>query len=223
MDIKLIDIFIGFLLGSSISVFIINNLTNKTMVSKIHAKELSHRVQNNLSILIGIIKVYKRDTESLEVKSYLNLIENKIYAISSVYKHIDRGKNFSQIMSRDYYNVLIKNILECYDKNEKRFTITINCDDFLIESQKAATIGIIINELIVNSYKHAFNNKNNNKITINFSKKSNIHYLTYKDSGQSLKKSENFVSKIIRIFTESINAKTILNTRDGVMYKIEFY
>jgi len=222
MDIRLIDIYMGFLSGLFISALVMYYCLNKIKYNRVELKELSHRIQNHLSILIGIIKVYKRDTQSTEVKSYLDLLENKIYAISSVYKHIESGKNLNQIMSKEYYEVLIKNIFECYDESEKNFSITINCDDFLIESQKATIVGIIINELIVNSYKHAFSNDNNNKIIINFSKKSNIHYLIYKDNGQIFNKSENFSSSIIRIFTDSINAKTMLNTKDGVVYKIEF-
>jgi two-component sensor histidine kinase len=95
--------------------------------------------------------------------------------------------------------------------------------------QNALPIGLLINEMIVNSLKHAFDNVEEPKIKIGLAKVSNHWLLKYSDNGDqnmdqksNIKQSDSFGSRLIELLVEQIKGSLAISFKNGLTYEIRF-
>jgi len=222
MAIKLNDFLFGILLGASIpALYFIFQCKNKKKVYLSNIQELNHRIKNHLTIIIYIIKLYQKNENKFDA---LVSLENKVFAISSIYNHMNTTYNFLDVNAKEYYTSLIDNIFKCINTEEKKIHCILECYDLTINSKQAIPLAIIINELILNSYKHAFVETNQQTVFIRLTKKCNKYYFTYKDQGKGIsKKSKNGLGTyIINSFITSLKANITISNVNGLEYKIVF-
>jgi two-component sensor histidine kinase len=220
MDIKLTDFIMGALSSTLIcgSAFIYIRYHEKTL-EKHKLKELNHRIQNNLCILASVVKMQRRKSQDTNLISSLINIENKIYGITLLYKYLNSNQNI-KISSTKYLKELIHHISYCYSKENQSIYITLQCEHIDLDSKKISIIGIILNELITNSYKHAISNK----IDICLTQDEYKYKLIYNDYGKKNNTQHSPVGTgilLIETFARSINAK-VQFLQQGSMCTIEF-
>lgn len=148
-------------------------------------KEVYHRVKNNLQIIISLLRIQSDKIKSPEVKSYFQESINQIMAISLVHQKLYKSENLSQLKFSEYANDLLKTIISTdAKKREIQFVVSSKIDKIGLES--LVPIGLIINELTLNSLKHAFQNQDKGKIELSI--RGNHHnqwiYMVYSDNGQ---------------------------------------
>ena len=134
-------------------------------------KEVHHRVKNNLQIILSIIRL-EGDTikERQEKISFTNL-ENRINSISKTYNMLLIKDNLEEIDMQEYIDSLLADIEETVHYTDKDIDIITDIHA-KIPLRESVYIGLIINELVTNAYKYAFDD---NKGTISISLKQNKH------------------------------------------------
>ncbi len=148
-------------------------------------KEVYHRVKNNLQIIISLLRIQSEKIKTKEVKSYFQESINQIMAISLVHQKLYKSENLSQIKFSEYANELISTIISTDAKKRNiQFKVTSKIDKIGLES--LVPMGLIINELTLNSLKHAFTDEDENgEIELNV--RGDTHnkwiYMMYADSG----------------------------------------
>jgi len=148
-------------------------------------KELNHRVKNNMQMIVSLINLQTDSLEDKKTQEVFNTAQNRIKAMSHLHELLYKQDNVSNINAYDYFSILIEELKYSYENN-----ININ---YSIETQlpmeQAVYCGIIVNELVSNSFKYAFNQKVGN-VSISLKKENHLHQLCVSDDGMGYKKKE---------------------------------
>lgn len=151
-------------------------------------KEIHHRVKNNLALTISLIELQEEEIEDEKTKKVLVDITERIYTMELLHRKLYESTNLNKIPFKSYVMDLIEAISKSYDK-EKNVKIEIFIEDIDLNIETAMPYGIILNELVTNSFKYAFLNQNQPKLEITISKQNEEEILLIlKDNGKGLSK-----------------------------------
>lgn len=189
-------------------------------------KEIHHRVKNNLSMTIGLIELQENEIKDKNSQKALIDIKERIYTMELLHKKLYESKNMNSISFKVYIEDLIKLITNAYDK-KNIMKISLDIIDVYLDIETTMSYGIIINELVTNSFKYAYNNNENPKIEIKIENKNNARILILKDNGEGLKNNFNTISKqtlglklISNIVKFKLSGKFTYNYKNGSIFKI---
>ena len=171
-------------------------------------KEIHHRVKNNLQIISGILDLQNFSIKEPEIKAILNEGQNRIQSIALLHKTMYQNQNFNAISFDKYLAELISYSKQTYSILDKAIEIHFSSDTIQLEIDTAVPLGLILNELINNAYKHAFKSKESGFIAITFKEISKKSYqLIFKDNGNGFA-TDFDATKIKTVGYELINGLT---------------
>jgi len=153
-------------------------------IKELLLKEVHHRVKNNLQIILSIIRLEKDDITDIDIEDKFTNLENRINAISKIYNMLLLKDDIEEIDMDEYIEALIFDIKESLNQKDRDIDIKIDIEA-TIPLRESVYIGLIINELVTNSYKYAFED-NIGSITIELKREvdTNIYRLLIRDSGR---------------------------------------
>jgi len=144
-----------------------------------------------------------------------------------VHEKIFKGSGYKRLKLPDYISELAQYIVSSYKPFKVKLDIQI--DDFMINLTQVIPLGMLINELMVNSIKHAFDNQPNPRITIEMSvKDKNRLFMIYKDNGRGFpkgfkpEKTDTLGFQIIRSLTKEMDGDFSVISDGGVKYDFSF-
>jgi two-component sensor histidine kinase/ABC-type cobalamin/Fe3+-siderophores transport system ATPase subunit len=149
-------------------------------------QESHHRIKNNLQSIVGLISLQKMFVDKLSIDDLLDSMINRIKSIASVHNLLSKDK-----LGRSIINVkqIIEAIINLINDDPK-IMIHLDLDDIFIPYNKATSIALIINELVMNCFKHAFIGMESGIINIQCKRVDNYFVLSVRDNGRGLP--ENF-------------------------------
>jgi two-component sensor histidine kinase len=146
--------------------------------------EVYHRVKNNLSVVSSLINLQMNTIEHEFTKNALMDCKNRVNSMAMIHQKFYEGKNYSKIDFKSYIEALVSEIKFAYNIKNKKISVTSNIDpDLNFDLNVAIPCGIILNELITNSFKHAFNNQESGKIEIVIEREKNLFLMRVLDNG----------------------------------------
>lgn len=139
------------------------NKENETLLKEVH-----HRVKNNLQMIISLLNMQQRRLESDAAKNALTLTKNRVKSIGLIHEHLYKHEDFSKIDLYEYVWELTHMIVDSTISNPKKPKpkITFEIPKRSADIDTAIPIGIILNELITNCVKYAFDDHDNPLVTI---------------------------------------------------------
>ena len=150
-------------------------------------QEIYHRTKNNMAVISAMISIQSRHTENDYVKSTFREINNKIQAMSLVHQKLYQSKNLSNIDFKEYVEDLAKLLMQSFGAESRKIDSKLELENVNILIDSAIPLGLILNELVSNIFKHAFPNKKDGKIFIRlFKDDDNIINLQLSDNGIGL-------------------------------------
>jgi len=129
-------------------------------------REIHHRVKNNLQLVSSIINLQFCSTDGVPLEVAVSNIQMRVYAMSVVHEQLYRSDNLARVNMKDYLGVLASHIQTFFEPMVERVTLTLEVDELWYEADRAIPVGLIVNELVTNSYKHAFPNGRTGRITV---------------------------------------------------------
>ena len=189
---------------------------------------MHHRVKNNFQLLISISNIQKSSASDPYLKNILMENNNRVIAMNLIHDEIYFKKNITHVNMHKYLSGIANNLLDMYKQSlNKDVKLGVHIPDLFLEFNKAFNIGILVNELITNCFKHAFNEEGKSALLeLHFEfLKSSGYRLTIKDNGpgaKSLMKSDSMGNKIINSQVKMLNGRLISNNTDGQTFCIEF-
>lgn len=175
-------------------------------------KEIHHRVKNNLAITISLIKLEKAKISNQDTKNSLINIQEKVYAMELLHRKLYESENLSSIHFETYIKELINELCKSY-LQDNSIKITSQIDDMNLTLDYALPCGLIISELITNSFKYAFiKEKREKEIVVIAKMEKTICYLTVWDNGIGLNNSININN------TKSLGLQIISNIVKGQLF-----
>ncbi|WP_203258462.1 histidine kinase dimerization/phosphoacceptor domain -containing protein [Hyunsoonleella ulvae] len=165
-------------------------IREKNAENKLLMREIHHRVKNNLQIILSLLGAQINNSSNKELKNILTESHNKIKSMAIIHQNLYNSNQFSKVAVYSYIKELVANIQKSLDvgKNSIQFEFNLLKKD--IQIALAVPLGLIINEIITNSYKYAFTDikDQDNTITIGFHQIENTtkYKLIIADNGKGL-------------------------------------
>ncbi len=197
-------------------------------------KELQHRTSNTLHSIISFMNLQSSRSKNNEFKELTRLVESRLTAMSSIYSNLDSVLNIPDIANgisaKSLLVPLMNNIQDFYlVDNDADVEFITNYDDIILSLKQAVPVGLIINEIITNSFRHAFAKDQKNKlITVSFSKFEENGELILNDNGLGIpqyKPSDNvstFGLRLIELLVSELDGDMEVDTSHGTEYHILF-
>lgn len=115
-------------------------------------REMSHRVKNSLTSVVGLLRVQARSAQSEDVKHALQDASLRVATIAQVHDHLWRGSRIGSIDLADFMSELCKKL----KGNTDGHTLHCHADQMLLSADHAIPLGLLINELVTNAIKYAY-------------------------------------------------------------------
>jgi PAS domain S-box-containing protein len=119
-------------------------------------REIHHRVNNNLQIIISLLKLQIRSLDDREMKLVLTETQNRVQAMSLIHEKLYRSEKLSSIEFSDYIRFLASQLFSVYGVDHRRVALRTDIDKIPLDIDTAIPLGLVMNELISNALKHAF-------------------------------------------------------------------
>ena len=190
--------------------------------------ELQHRVKNNLQHVISILEIQKESADYNNIDELIRSNQNRIHSIALLHKKLNVSDNVSDVDLKRYITELSELVKDSYDNHKKKIHLNIKCEVETISIEKALPIGLIITELVSNSMKHAFKNRNIGIIHIELTKDKdsgqNIFYYADNGDGFDFNKSneKGLGQEIIKGLIDQLDGTVTAKSDNGFELTVEF-
>jgi two-component sensor histidine kinase len=114
-------------------------------------RELTHRVKNHLHLVAGLVALETRDP-AVTAKVLGDRIKGRLQTLAAVYNSMTRAETAGHVEARAF----IENVLRPYESAQVSVSVTVAPPDLTLSSDQAGPIGMLLNEAVCNSCKHAF-------------------------------------------------------------------
>ena len=188
-------------------------------------REVHHRVKNNLQIILSIIRLQNDSIKDKGLSENCTILENRINAIATTYNMLLLKDDLEEIDMQTYIDTLLTDIDQSLNTEERAINTKTDIDDILLPLRESVYIGLIVNELITNAYKYAFD-KNGGTISITLQQKKDHYFLTVEDDGKGFdidSKRESLGLKLINTLVyNQLNGEMQSIGRPHTKYTIRF-
>lgn len=189
--------------------------------------EVHDRVKNNLALMSSLIQL-EHEFSDLQDDSYMESTVSRIHSMALVHEQLYHNHTFSSIRMDKYVTELSKSIQNKSNFNSGNFNIELNTKPVTLSMRQAIPIGLILNELLVNTFKYAFVGREKGNVEIELHQAGTKISLKVSDDGVGLPedfKIEDQTTmgmKLITILCKQLNASLEFDTSNGTTFTIHF-
>jgi two-component sensor histidine kinase len=194
-------------------------------------KEIHHRVKNNLQVISSLLYLqsrYIKDNQALEL---FKNSQKRVEAMALIHENLYKSKDLSKINFREYLSSLITSIYNSYHLHVGQVRLEIQVKDVILDINTSIPLGLIINELVSNSLKHAFPNGRKGTLSVILEESQDKRYdfiLTVEDNGIGLPKGREFQDSdslgmlIVSALVKQVHGTLDLDGTGGTRFTIKF-
>jgi two-component sensor histidine kinase len=187
--------------------------------------EVFHRVKNNMNIVTSLLNLKKNASDSEVVKQALEECKNRVYSMALVHQNIYKTNNFTELDMKEYIHDLVDELLDSHGNTLDTETV-VKCTDISLDLAKAVPFGLILNELITNSFKYARTPDKKLRIEIHVAKVNNDVSLLYRDNGPGMKevapKKNALGVELIKSLSEQVDGVFGFEKNAGLVFNLKF-
>ncbi len=204
-------------------------LANSLKEKELLLKEVHHRVKNNMQVISSLLNI---QAESIDDKVFSNLLgesQQRIKSMSLIHENLYQSENLLEINFDDYINMLANSLCRFYRTPGVNVNLDIKVDNVNLDIETAVPCGLIINELISNSLKHAFQNRNGcGTIAVAFRAIGCRYVLRISDDGIGLpadfdpSSASSMGMEIVSILTQQLDGRLHAESKVGALFEISF-
>lgn len=203
-------------------------IENALMEKEILLREIHHRVKNNLQIISSLIYLQSKKTKDNEINDTLLEVYNRIRSMSLIHETLYQSKNLAEIDFNNYIKKLTNELFRSYGINTDDIKLKLRVNEVKLVIDTAISCGLIINELVSNSLKHAFPNSRKGEIHISLDSEDKKVILMVSDDGTGLpdnlniQKTDTLGLQLIRNLVKQLDGKLEIYNNNGAKFKISF-
>jgi two-component sensor histidine kinase len=188
-------------------------------------KELHHRVKNNLAIVSSLLNIQSNRLEDKNAAQAVREGQMRVQAMSLIHQRLYNTDNVSSLNIKLYLTELAESLMRAYGYDADSFDLQIEAENPELDVDMAIPIGLIVNELITNSFKYAYEGIEHPSLIINFKNHKDIT-LQIQDNGIGIDESKmnkntgSFGKKMITGLTKQINGKCKFENNKGTYFEL---
>jgi len=203
-----------------------NDLNEKEML----LREVHHRIKNNLSTLTALIEMEFTEIEDEHAEQVLRTTCSRIESMTEVHDLLHNTGLSHFINLGAYLKQLSGKISQTLSNPSKEVDIEIRADSIQIDTERAMSCGLLMNELLVNAYKHAFKNSPQGGTILIQLAQTDEGYISLKVSDNGMGIGKNFTLNdtgsiggwLINVLLRRLEASVDINQNEGTTFLIEF-
>ncbi|MFP4364920.1 MAG: histidine kinase dimerization/phosphoacceptor domain -containing protein [Spirochaetia bacterium] len=196
---------------------------------KILLREVHHRVKNNLNVITSLLNLQKNQIKTKEdAIQALEQSRDRVFAMAYVHQELYTHDDFSSININSYISTVVNSLHASYD-NENTIRVNSNITSMPIDINNAVPLGMIINELVTNAFKHAFAEADSGELFIGlkYQTRKQGFVLTVEDNGPGVSNDALFSGdtlglNLVLALTKQLGGRLHVRNRKGLQVRMLF-
>lgn len=190
-------------------------------------EEIHHRVKNNMAIIHSLLELQSYQQGSEDTTGYIKASQNRIMSMALVHEKLYQNKDFSSIDLRDYVGTLVEKLLNSCNISSIDIKVDLEIDDIPLSIDELIPCGLIINELVTNSIKHAFEKVEAPMLNVGIEQVDSSKYMiSVSDNGVGISDPEKIANakslglKIVNTLARQLGGNLEMDAHNGTAFSI---
>lgn len=189
-------------------------------------KEVHHRVKNNLQIISSLLNLEQANENNPHTKGLLTEARHRIKSMALIHQNLYQFNDLSHIVMKDYLEELIRGLDHAYNQNKQQIHYTIEDNSVVLDVDTALPVGLIITELVSNSYKYAFQGLAGGHIQIILNQSPEHFRLLVRDNGVGLPEEMHSLNstslglRLVKLLTKQLKGGVAISSANGTTFTI---
>ncbi len=192
-------------------------------------KEIHHRVKNNLQVTSSLLKLQSGYIQDPQAREMFAESQNRIRSMALVHEKLYQSRDLSRIDFADYIKSLASLLFRSFGGDRERIALNVEGDHIFLSVETAVPCGLIVNELLSNSLKHAFPEGREGEIVVAVhGSEPGWYVISVKDTGVGLptgldvEQTETLGLQLVRTLAGQLRAEVEVLRDGGTEFKIRF-
>lgn len=205
------------------------NLKNSLREKEILLKEIHHRVKNNLCVVASLLELQSNTVADPQVSKMFEESQNRLYSMALIHEKLYRSTNLAQINFGEYLEDLVSNLFHSYNISNNRIQLQVLAEPISLNLETATPCGLIANELVSNTLKHAFPDGTTGTVSVECYQTGDQEInLLVKDNGigfpQNLdfRKTQSMGFQVVCTLTEQLEGTIEISREFGTSFHLKF-
>lgn len=188
-------------------------------------RELHHRVKNNLQMLSSVLGLYAQQLTDEQALQAVKSSESRVNAMALIHRKLyERSDEARSINIKDYITELITYLVHAYGYHEREMQLNLTLEPVQVDIDKAIPLGLIINELISNAFKHAYIDHPSPGLNVDLKQEGRaILNIDIRDNGNGIRppaeaRGDSFGLKLVNMLMSELRGKYEIRTQQGTQY-----
>lgn len=188
-------------------------------------KELHHRVKNNLQVVSSLMSLQSNRMKADEARNALEEGRNRVNAMALIHQKLYMDDELSSVNMNEYLENLSASLAESFGYPPAVVSPQVQLTGNKLDIDRAVSIGLIVNELVTNSFKHAFHGHTNPKVFVRLNQSSDEIILEVGDNGSGISPGEvsnnSFGMKLVKTLVQQLGAGFQVENKQGTWFTIK--
>jgi two-component sensor histidine kinase len=192
-------------------------------------REIQHRVKNNMQVISSLLNLQSAHIKDSQYKEMLKESQNRIRSMALIHERSYQSENLADIDFHEYIASLVRGLFRSYNATADRVSLVIEVEDVSLGMDTAVPCGLIINELVSNSLKHAFPRGRKGEIKIVLRSVCELIELTVADNGVGISEDVDFrtteslgLDLVTTLAEYQLGGEITLDRTEGTVFCITF-
>jgi PAS domain S-box-containing protein len=191
-------------------------------------KEVHHRVKNNLQIVSSMLSLQMEKLADTKAIDLFKESQNRVRSIALFHEKLYQSRDLGRVEIAEYLKGLANGLFATYGVNPDDIVLAVHAEDIPLGVDAAISCGLIVNELVSNSLKHAFLDRRKGQVEVTLRSAGTDVALEVADNGVGFPANLDFRSpstlglKLVAIFTEQVGGTMDLTREGGTRFSLRF-
>lgn len=189
-------------------------------------KEIHHRVKNNMQIVSSLLDLQSISIKDTQASEAVKEGKNRVQSMALIHQNLYSEDNLKGIRAKQYINNLLQNLCDSYNISNDKVKIIADIEDLNLDIDTMIPVGLILNELLTNSFKYAFTENKKGLLEVQLKQQKESLTLKVKDNGPGFpveldaKTAKSFGLRMIRAFAQKLKAGLHIKNEDGAIVEL---
>ena len=194
-------------------------------------KEIHHRVKNNLEVISSLLELQSAGMDDDKAKAAVAEGQSRVQSIALIHHKLYRNDDVASVEFKGFVSDLYKQVESVFKKPGTELEFKIDADETKINIDAAVPLGLVLNELLTNTFKYAVSEGKKNVITIRLKPQGaiDIYLLQFKDNGPGMpagynpENSTSLGMRVIQLLTKQLGGQLKFYNDNGSVFEIPFF
>jgi len=190
-------------------------------------REIHHRVKNNLQIIASLLNLQEGEVDHPTVLEALAVCKGRVMSMAEIHDQLHLSDSLCTVDAGAYFQKFVPRLISAF-KADRNISLELDFIPFSLTLDQAIPFGLIVNELVTNSIKHAFKNVEAGTIKVSATIMDEAVVITVEDDGAGLRPGFSLDSvsslglQIVSMLAKQLHGILAVEPRKGACFRVQF-